>query len=122
MKTIRRLAVRSAMAATPLAMAAGLFATAAWTTTAWASPAVYTQKCPDGDLIHVNMTKKAFTLVRGGKSWHATWDDSFAFTWSPSNPPPPDGGKFATQGSVAADGVFFGDGTIDSNTVCPIVH
>jgi hypothetical protein len=88
---------------------------------ALASSAVYTQKCPNGDRIHVDMGKKTLALTRGHTTWRATYDDSFAYTWSPHNPPPPAGAKFATQGSVASDGVFFGDGDVDSNVVCPIV-
>jgi hypothetical protein len=81
---------------------------------------VYTQQCPNGDRIAVDMNKKTLALTRGTTTWNATYDDSFAYTWSPVNPPPPAGVKsFATQGSVAADGVFFGDGDMDSNMVCP---
>lgn len=87
-----------------------------------ASTAVYTQQCPNGDRIDVDMKKKDFTLTRGDQAWHATYDDSFACTWSSSNPPPPPGAKFATQGSVASDCVFFGDGNVDSNTVYPKVE
>jgi hypothetical protein len=93
------------------------------TRTCHAALPVYTQQCPNGDRIAVDMNKKTLALTRGSTTWQATYDDSFAYTWSPKNPPPPPGVKsFATQGSVAADGVFFGDGDIDSNVVCPRIN
>jgi hypothetical protein len=94
-----------------------------FTRSAHAALPVYTQQCPNGDRIAVDMNKKTLALTRGTTTWNATYDDSFAYKWSPNNPPPPAGAKsFATQGSVAADGAFFGDGDMDSNTVCPRIH
>jgi hypothetical protein len=85
-----------------------------------ADPHVFTQTCPNGDKIAVDMNHKTIAFTRGSQTYHATYDDGYAMTWSPSNPPLPDGVKtMPTGGQIGTDGVFFGDGDVDSNVVCP---
>jgi hypothetical protein len=85
-----------------------------------ADPHVFTQTCPNGDKIAADMNHKTIAFTRGSQTYHATYDDGYAMTWSPSNPPLPDGVKtMPTGGQIGTDGVFFGDGDVDSNVVCP---
>jgi hypothetical protein len=85
-----------------------------------ADPHVYTQTCPNGDKIAVDMNKKTLSVSRGGKTWRATYDDGYAMTWSTKNPPLPDGVQaLPTGGTIGTDGAFFGDGDMDNDTVCP---
>lgn len=40
---------------------------------------LYTQRCPNGDTIDVDMRTKSFVLHHEGRAYHATYDDSFAY-------------------------------------------
>jgi len=83
-------------------------------------PHVFTQTCPNGDKIAVDMNKKTLAFTRGSQTYHATYDDGYAMTWAANNPPLPPGVKnMPTGGQVGTDGVFFGDGDVDNNVVCP---
>jgi hypothetical protein len=85
-----------------------------------ADPHVFSQTCPNGDKIAVNMNTKTLVFTRGSQTYHATYDDGYAITWAPNNPPLPEGVKeMPTGGQIGTDGAFFGDGDVDSNVVCP---
>lgn len=81
---------------------------------------VFTQTCPNGDKIAVNMNRKTLVFTRGSQTYHATYDDGYALSWAANNPPLPDGVKnMPTGGQIGTDGAFFGDGDVDNNVVCP---
>lgn len=81
---------------------------------------VFTQTCPNGDKIAVDMNKKTLVFTRDSQTYHATYDDGYAITWAANNPPLPSGVKaMPTGGQIGTDGAFFGDGDVDSNVVCP---
>ncbi|GAB2877358.1 hypothetical protein GCM10027093_10960 [Paraburkholderia jirisanensis] len=85
-----------------------------------ADPHVFTQTCPNGDKIAVDMNHKTVAFTRGAQTYHATYDDGYALTWATSNPPLPAGvTTMPTGGQIGTDGAFFGDGDVDSNVVCP---
>jgi hypothetical protein len=81
---------------------------------------VFTQTCPNGDKIAVDMNKKTLAFTRGSQTYRGTYDDGYAMTWAANNPPLPAGVKMMpTGGQIGTDGVFFGDGDVDNNVVCP---
>jgi hypothetical protein len=83
-------------------------------------PHVFTQTCPNGDRIAVDMNRKTLAFTRGSQTYHATYDDGYALTWAASNPPLPAGvTTMPTGGQIGTDGAFFGDGDVDNNVVCP---
>ncbi|MGX7000485.1 hypothetical protein [Caballeronia sp. KNU42] len=83
-------------------------------------PYVFTQTCPNGDKIGVDMKHKTLSFSRGSQTYRATYDDAYTMTWAKDNPPLPSGVKsMPTGGNFGTDGVFFGDGDVDSNVVCP---